>query len=344
MYQLTRRKCSKKRKGVMLVFVCIMIFIFLIMSAIAVNIAYMQMIRTELRTATDATVSATAESLSRTQDEKKARAAGKAIALANMVGGAPCVLSDSDIVFGNSLKSTTTGKFSFTPNLKPYNSVQVSISKAGNSASGPANLFFSNLVGGSQFGPTQSAIASFLDRDIVLVLDRSGSMLIDNRLRDLQAAVKDFTTILKASPAQEYVGMASYSSAATQDYAMTTDLKKIEDAANDMVASGATNISSGISEGWNILINGNRPFSDQAMIVMTDGWHNTGIEPRLVAQDAANSGIIIYSITFGPNPDAARMQEIADIGHGSYYHASNGNQLREIFKQIATSMCTTLTQ
>ena len=344
MNQLTRRKNSNKRKGVMLVFVCIMIFIFLLMSAITVNIAYMQLIRSELRTATDATVSATTESLSRTQDENKARAAGKEIALANTVGGVPCILSDSDIVFGNSVKSSSTGRYSFTPNLKPYNSVRVSISKASNSGSGAANFFFSNLVGRSKFEPSQASIASFMDRDIALVLDRSGSMSFDNRLRDLQAAVKDFTTILKASPAQEYVGLASYSSTATQDQAMTTDLKRIDDAANNLVASGATNISSGMSEGWNILINGNRAFSEKAMIVMTDGWHNTGIEPKLVAQDVANAGIIIYTITFGANPDAARMQEIASIGQGSYYHATNGNQLRDIFKKIATAMCTVITQ
>jgi Ca-activated chloride channel homolog len=343
MRKSNKRIHARKRKGVMLVFVCILIFSFLILSALAVNVAYMQLVRSELRAAADAAVSATAEALSRTQDETKARNEGKAIAAANYVGGRPFVLQNSDFTFGQSRYNTTTGKYDFTAGLKPYNSVRVVCDKKASSSSGSANLFFGSLTGKSTFESTQAATACFVDRDVVLVLDRSGSMS-GSRLSALKSAVYEFTKVLEESRAIEHVGVASYATSATEDQSLTSNMDNIEDAADDLVAYGWTSISSGMDAGMNIFRRGNRHYVLRTMIVMTDGHHNVGIEPRIIANQAANEGITIHTVTFGENPDSARMSEIATIGGGEYYHANSGSELKNTFKAIATALTTVVTQ
>ena len=77
-----------------------MMIIVLVMSVFSTDVAYMQLTRTELRTATDAAARAGAEALSRTQSEPQARVAAKNAAGRNAVAGAPLLLDDSDMIFG----------------------------------------------------------------------------------------------------------------------------------------------------------------------------------------------------------------------------------------------------
>ena len=89
-----------------------MLVILLVMTVFAVDIAYMQLVRTELRTSTDAAARAASETLSRTQSTSAARAAAKQIATQNQVAGEPLVLDDSDIVFGSATPDSN-GLFTF---------------------------------------------------------------------------------------------------------------------------------------------------------------------------------------------------------------------------------------
>ena len=72
-------------RGAMLVLVAICLPLFIIMAAFAVDVAWMQLTRTELRTATDAASRAGAKTLSLAQSEAAARAAAKDAARRNRV-------------------------------------------------------------------------------------------------------------------------------------------------------------------------------------------------------------------------------------------------------------------
>jgi hypothetical protein len=80
------------------------------------------------------------------------------------------------------------------------------------------------------------------------------------------------------------------------------------------------------------------------MIVMTDGLHNRGPEPRIVARSLADQNVVIHTITFGSAADIPRMQEVATIGQGRHFHAASGAQLAEIYREIALSLGTLLTE
>ena len=71
---MRNRRPQHRRRGAIVILVAVMLFVFIVMAALTVDVAYMQLIRTDLRIATDAAAKAGAEALSRTEDEAAAMA------------------------------------------------------------------------------------------------------------------------------------------------------------------------------------------------------------------------------------------------------------------------------
>lgn len=332
------------RRGGMLVLISAMLILFMIFVAFAIDVAHMHLAKAELRSATDAAAKAAAQELSRTQDIAAAIRVGSDIAAANRVNNVPLQLSGSDFAFGRSIEDSTTGRFSFQGSSLPMNSVQVVGRRTQGSRSGVVPLFFGNVLGVPFFEPVSSATATYLDRDVVLVVDRSGSM-IGQKFRDLRTAINVFNTTLGETPTDEFVGLASYSDTATVDVLLTQNLASISDAFNTMPVQGYTSISAGMNAGQVVFRSGrSRDFVDRTMIVMTDGNHNRGPEPRISATRIAADGVVIHTITFGRDADRARMAEVARIGGGRTFHADNGLQLQQVYREIALSLSTMITQ
>jgi Mg-chelatase subunit ChlD len=112
-----------------------------------------------------------------------------------------------------------------------------------------------------------------------------------------------------------------------------------------MQVGGFTSISRGMLAGSNIMrLARSGEIVERVMIVMTDGLHNTGPEPEPVAVGLASQGIVIHTIGFGADADVARMQRIAQIGHGEFFQADNGKQLNKIFRELALTLSTVITE
>jgi Mg-chelatase subunit ChlD len=200
------------------------------------------------------------------------------------------------------------------------------------------------MFGRDFFEPSETAIATFLERDIALVIDRSGSMA-GQKFRDLRTALDVFAATLALGTVEERVGMASYATFSSEDLELTTDLRQIGQTAGRLPIDGFTSISSGMVAGGNVLSRGrNRDFVERSMLVMTDGIHNFGAEPEVVANTLAAQGIVIHTITFGADADIRRMQNVARIGKGISLQANSGAQLQEAFRQIALTLNTVLTE
>lgn len=332
-----------KRRGAMAVLVAALMIAFVAMVAISIDTAYLHLSRTEMRAATDAAAQAASVTLARSQDVTAARDAGMKIAQKNLVGGKPLVLNQSNFIFGNSSRNDK-GKFVFTPNKTPFNGVKVIVDlSAGGSTSG-VNLFFSELHGVKVFQPKQEAISTYLERDIVIVIDRSGSME-GQKYIDLCTSLDVFVETLGETITKEYLGLASYDSTASIDVGYTTELAKIPAAARARSPGSGTSISAGMAAGFSIMQTGrSKLFVDRAMVVMTDGQHNEGQDPIINAAQIAADGITIHSITFGAGADKARMQQIANMGRGKYLHADNSAELKEAFKDIALALTTMITE
>ncbi len=171
-------RSSDQKKGAAHVLITGMLFAFLIVAAMSVDYAYMQLVRTELRTATDAAAKAGTEALVRFQDGNQAKAAAVAYAAKNKVGGQPFAISTSDVKLGK-VTGQTNGSWTFVENATPFNACRVNAKVGNGGVTSAIPTFFGSALGRSTFSTSQQATAGEQEVEICLCLDRSGSMMFD---------------------------------------------------------------------------------------------------------------------------------------------------------------------
>lgn len=327
---------SKNRRGAMLVMIALLMVVLFIAAALSIDIAYMHLVRAELRTVSDAAARAGTEALSRTQSENQAIQAAINIAAENQAAGDPFLLTANDIEIG-SHQILSNGTFEFVPGGRPSNAVRVQAARTSASAGGPVSLFFGPMFGRSVFQPQQTSIACQLDRDMALVLDVSGSMDSEGRLQGLKNAVRVFLDELRGTEQNEIVSLSIYSTSAENLVQLTENLDVIDQTVQRFRADGLTAIGLGMRVGQNSLLNDplGRPFAAKTMILMTDGNHNTGVSPLVTADEAAAAGCVVHTITFSRGANQTLMRQVADRTGGIHLHANNNRQLVEAFRTIA---------
>ena len=310
---------------------------------IAVDIARMHVTRAELRTATDAAARAGAESLGRQQNTNAAIDAAIRVARLNVVAQKPLTLARNQVVLGRSiLKKGQTNRFE--AGIGPFNAVRVTGDRRAVSPDGSVAMLFGGIFGVTQFEPIQVATASRMDRDIALVLDISGSMNQNQRIQGLRNALTVFLGELKKTPQEELVSLSVYSTTASKVLPLTNNLDAISSRFSQFSPNGFTAIGEGLKVGLNSVTNDplTRPFAEKTVIVMTDGIHNTGVSPDIVARTAGST--TIHTITFGADANQNLMRTVARLGNGTFLHANSNQELVEAFKEIALQLSVLLVE
>jgi hypothetical protein len=389
-----------------------------ILAAFCINAAQMQLTRTELIVATDAAARAGGRAFSEVQTVSAAKTAAITTAALNTVNGEPLQLQSDDgaaeIEFGKTVQPDgVLGRYHFqkipTSTVESGGELASAIRVRGRretgSLSGKVPLVIPGLLNVDDFSTVQTSVAMQVDRDISLVLDRSGSMAeiefnwpsdqnpwstsaknagvtagklrkIDGQYyyttgnnsttyqqwawehyfrngpapttpwQDLVEAVDAFLDVLDDTSQEEQVSIASYSTDATLDTLLEKDFTVIRSTVDSLRTGGWTAIGEGMQEGIEALLDSAaRPYAAKTMVVMTDGIHNNGTAPDVIATQLMGTyNLTIHTVTFGPGADQQAMQEVAAIGGGKHYHAATGAQLVEIFEEIANNLPTILTQ
>ncbi|MDX1924947.1 MAG: VWA domain-containing protein [Pirellulaceae bacterium] len=373
MKNFAKKLAPNNRKAAILTLFIFLLPVLLIMLGFSVDLAYMHLVKTELRLASDNAARVAADNLSRYEDECDAKDAGINVAKQFTVAGSPLRLRSDDFDFGRAT-ADENGVFNFNPNGSPYNAVRVNAVRNAKSIDGPVPLFFSRLVGNKEFTPEITAIASFINVDICLVLDRSTSMkfrvdsnetgmsLSDRRFcrapngssrwAALDKAVRVFHDELRKNTAEEQISVITFGSdldnvqpglcgrlpSASLDLPLTTNIDSADGTINTLsnsVWNGNTEIAAGIDLAVAELASPrSRRFADRVMIVLTDGFPTAG-DAIASAANAAAQRITVYAITFGPDGDQTYMKQVAAAGHGEHAHAATENELKAIFKRFA---------
>lgn len=174
------------------------------------------------------------------------------------------------------------------------------------------------------------------ERDIVLVLDGSGSMG-GTPIEETQKAANKFVDTILGEHAN--VGMVVYDDDVRDSVNISADPYPLKEALTDLSAGGGTNIEEGLVYAKQMLDSGQA--KKKIIVLMSDGAPTTGkTDDELVAY--ANSlkkeGILIYTIGFfGSNTGSASyeqqlMEHIAS--EGCHYEVANTDELVYFFEDI----------
>ena len=327
----------RHKRGAMLPFLAVVLVILFIAAALGVDIARMHLTRAELRTATDAAARAATEALGRLQNTAAATDAAMATAAANKVAGAPLTLDPANIEFGLAVEQTD-GTYSFLETATfPVNSVRIVGDRTDSSPDGGVNMMFGPLLGVTTFQPQMVATASRQDRDIAMVLDISGSMAGD-KFTGLTAAVNAFLDELDATPQQEErISLTVYSNSSSLLEPITSSTTTIRTAFASQTPNGMTAIGEGLQTGMNSVLSdpAARPLAYKSILLMTDGNHNTGVDPLTISAICASQNVVVNTVTFGDDASQAEMLACAEATGGIHLHAVNTADLIDAFRTIA---------
>jgi len=188
------RSNHDKREGIIAPLFAFILPVLLIFSAFAINLSYMQLTTTQLKIASDASSHAGGRALSYHQDTDKAIQEMDRYAKFNPVAGTQIVIPQDDAHMQFGQATLINGKYEFQQHSKAVadaddNQVIVNSVRVFAEVDTPMAFRFQNA--NRNFNPTRSSITHQKDRDIAIILDRSGSMLEYTNIPILDAALRN---------------------------------------------------------------------------------------------------------------------------------------------------------
>jgi hypothetical protein len=202
------------------------------------------------------------------------------------------------------------------------------------------------------FYPTAAALADIGDlqddpvgRDVMIVLDRSGSMTLDagtgrTKIEEARDAAALFIQLVQSDGASQ-IGLVSFSTTASNpvDFALqpvnaasklalTGPAPFTGGIVGGLVADGATSIGGGLQAAHDQMPVANTNL--RSILLLTDGLQNT---PPLIADVAGLDGISINAVGFGPasNLNGALLTQLSETHNGIYMRAGDGLDLKKFF-------------
>jgi Flp pilus assembly protein TadG len=229
----------------------------LLMAGLAVDASYFYTVRAKLSMACDAAALAAARSLSvglsMAEQEASARARAQAFFDANFPNG--------NLNTGNRTSSVTVDETALRTR-----SVTVS-------ASVTAPTYFMRLVGIPSVPIAALGKASRRDVNLMMVLDRSGSMQNSGACEPMKSAARSF--VLRFAEGRDRLGMITYSTAWHYAYPLTKNFKTQSPTLDSVISTiacvGGTSTAMAISEASNYLNALNEPGALNIIMLFTDG-------------------------------------------------------------------------
>ena len=173
--------------------------------------------------------------------------------------------------------------------------------------------------------------------DIIVVLDRSGSMSGANKMPYAKAAIKDLLSRLNEHDRFALVSFANHAIVHSPLAAVdTAQRKQLLATVNNIQAGGGTNIGEGLYQAVSLLT-ANQQNRASKVLLLSDGQANQGITDlpglsRIVSQITQQESVL-SSIGMGLDFNETLMSSLSDYGMGSYAYLENLSGLGDIFTQ-----------
>lgn len=171
---------------------------------------------------------------------------------------------------------------------------------------------------------------------LVVVIDRSGSMIEDDRL----AYVIDGLHLLADELRDDdRVALVAYSDTSEVLLESTpgTERAAVHAAIDTLVAGGSTNLYAGLEQGFELARAGFDPARQNRVIFLSDGLATAGIlaDDAIVdmADDYIEEGIGLTTIGVGDEFDAPLMRGLAERCAGNFYYLEDSAAVVEVFTE-----------
>lgn len=168
---------------------------------------------------------------------------------------------------------------------------------------------------------------------LVLVVDRSGSMMNEDRIGGLKRAVASF---LEKLPEGSRVALVSFASDVDRLSPFTTDLARVRHAVDELQAEGSTRFYDAVARALELLEDQS---GRRAVLALTDGEDTASQSADLasVIESARRLGLPVYTLGLGTEREirSDELRRLADATRGQYYPARRADQLSAIYQQIA---------
>jgi Ca-activated chloride channel family protein len=165
---------------------------------------------------------------------------------------------------------------------------------------------------------------------IMLALDVSGSMCsTDVKPNRVTAAEEAATAFVRSQAGGPRIGLVAFSSTAAVLVPPTTDDQQLITALGGLSPSGGTAIGEGILTSLDAIAQVDpsvaptgatvsRPagagFSDDVIVLLTDGSNNRGVDPQTAAKEAAARGVRVFTIGYGTDQPAPLVCDSSQFG------------------------------
>lgn len=175
------------------------------------------------------------------------------------------------------------------------------------------------------------------ERDIVLVLDVSGSMYGTPLSETKKASVEFIDTVLEEDAS---IGVVAYDSYAEKYSDFSVSASHLKKTVNSLYTGGNTNTEAGLSTAYDMLKDSNA--KKKIIVLMSDGMPNEGkVGDSLIefANEIKNDNIYIYTLGFFEDLgyDKASAQNLMEgiASEGCHYEVSDADSLVFFFGDIA---------
>jgi Ca-activated chloride channel homolog len=191
---------------------------------------------------------------------------------------------------------------------------------------------------------------------MMLVTDHSGSMAAtDVSPTRLAAAEKAANTFIDQLPGNARVGAVAFSSSPDAAQAPVTDHGAARAIINAQSADGATATGNALQLALTLLHATDAKHPPSAIVLLSDGAANAGVNAVSVAREAGHYKIPVYTVALGtangslPNPDPLAppvavppdpelMQQIAHVSGGRAFNAKSADELSLIYKHLGSQL------
>ncbi len=170
--------------------------------------------------------------------------------------------------------------------------------------------------------------------DIVVVLDRSPSMMAANKWPYAKAAVLELLSQLDASDRLGLVAFDRYAAVYSELVAVTPAARqRLTHVVQNMTVGSATNIGDGLLHAKTLMENSPSQ-RVKKMLLLSDGETNTGItDPNALARlasEISDQPIVLSTIGMGLGFNESLMATLADHGMGNYSYLEHLETLGHI--------------